>query len=63
MWLKWGGFVRRRSSMSSSYPVLGVLVLALAGHILGLEDEGGRVVGHGLGQTQQQVLPLPATKK
>jgi hypothetical protein len=42
------------------YPILRVLILALAGDILGLENEGGGVVRHSLGQAQQQVLPLPA---
>ena len=42
-----------------THPVLVVLIIALRGNVLGLQDQGCSAVGHSLGQPQHQVLPLP----
>ena len=36
-----------------------VVAVAPRGDILRLEDEGGGAVGHGLGEAEHEVLPLP----
>ena len=46
-------------SGGADHPVLVVLVVALGGNVLSLQHQGGGAVGHGLGEAEDKVLPLP----